>query len=57
MRYLSATKRTAIIKNLDTGGRLECSTAHLLTYSGKLGKVELAADEVVGTRPAKRRRD
>ena len=57
IKYLGESKRTAIIENLETGHRLECSSAHLIPYFGQLGNIEVADDEVVGTRPAKHRRD
>lgn len=56
LRYKSKGKKTAVIVNPRTGAKVDCTTAHLQPYYGKLGEVEIAADEVVGTRPTKRRK-
>lgn len=56
IRYISKAKRTAIIQNPETGTRIECTIAHLVPYYGVITEVEVAEDEVIGTRPINRKR-
>ena len=56
VKYISKAKRTAVIQNPETGTRIECTIAHLLPYYGVVTEVELAEDEVIGTRPVRKRK-